>query len=338
MIGTGAAILGAAALGLGGSLYAGSQAKEAAGVQAQASREGSQAQIQALLMAQGFTRENAERAAAEIRGAFPAAHGAVTSALPNALAAVQGARPGVENALATARGSVATGLKPYIDTGHKATYTLASLYGLNNDGRVQPNALEMIRNSPDYQFAQTEGMNALENSNAARGLLQSSQHLRSAQQFGQNLATNQFGNYVGRLQALSGQGAAASNVMANADLSTGNSLAQYLQSLGINTANLYTNQGNTLANMWNNYGGALANVWTGQGNALAQSQGQIGQAANAGITGAGQAEASGVVGGANAVSSGLSGVGNNLMQWMQYQQLQQMMAGRPAVSGGGAAP
>jgi len=347
MIGTGTAILGAAALGLGGSLFASNQASKAGDVQAQAAREGSQAQIQALLMAQGFTRENAEKAAAAINGA-----------LPNALSALQGGQSGVTsaigagtdainsgatNALAAVRGAGANAsgsFSPYIDTGNKATYTLASLYGLNSGGQVPGNALEMIRNSPDYQFAQQEGMNALENSNAGKGLLRSSEHMRSAQTFGQGLATQQFGNYVGRLQALSGQGLTATGARANVDVGTGNMLAQiygnqgtalagqdnalanYLASLGINTANLFTGQGN-----------ALANVWTGQGNALAQSQGQIGAAANAGITGAGQANAAGIVGSANAINAGVTGVGNSVNSLMNYNLMSQLLAAK----GGGVA-
>lgn len=352
MIGTGTAILGAAALGLGGSLYASSQAKEAAGVQGQASTTGALAQIQSLLMAQGFTRENAEKAAASITGALPNSLSALTGAAPGVEAAIGGGRAGAitaltggrdraVNALALARDASGTELRPFIDTGRKATNTLAELYGLNNGGQVPANALEMVRNSPDYQFAQTEGMRALESSNAAKGLLHSSGHLRGALQFGQGLATNQFGNYVARLGALAGTGLSAAGTLTSANMATGsgiaglesgtgqgvagietgsgNALAQYLQSLGINVSQLFQNQGN-----------ALANVWTGQGNALANNAGQIGAAANAGITGTGAANAAGIVGGANAVSSGLTGLSNSANSFMNYNLMQQLMANRVA--------
>lgn len=326
------AIGGSAALGLGGSLYASSSAKDAAGVQAQASTTGALAQIQALLMAQGFTRENADKAAA-----------AITGALPNSLAALTGVAPGVQNALTSgrdaginaltsARDASAGELRPFIDTGQKATYTLANLYGLNSGGQVPPNALEMVRNSPDYQFAQTEGMRALQDANAGKGLLNSSEHLRSAQTFGQGLATNQFGNYVARLGALSGQGMSAAGTLTGANMtagqgiaglqsSTGNSLANYLQSLGLNVSQLFQNQGN-----------ALAGVYTGQGNALAANAGQIGSAANAGVTGTGQANASGIVGGANAINAGLSGLNNSANSYMYYNLMQQLLAAKGGMS------
>lgn len=341
------AIGGSAALGLGGSLYASSQAKDAASVQTQAAGQGAQAQVTALLQAQGMQKDAADKAAAAITGAMPNAlqalqggQGGITSAIGAGTNAINS---GATNALAAVQGAGANAsgsFSPYINTGNQATYTLANLYGLNSGGQVPANALEMVANSPDYQFAQQQGMNALQNSNAAKGLLNSSEHLRSAETFGQGLATQQFGNYVGRLQALSSQGLSATGSAANIDVGTGNALANiyggqgtaiagqnnalasYLASLGINTANLFSGQGN-----------ALANVWSNEGNALAGTQTQIGQTQNAGLTGAGQATASGIVGGSNAIMGGIGSVNTAANSYMNYNLLQQILAAKGGVGG-----
>jgi hypothetical protein len=112
-------------------------------------------------------------------------------------------------------------LSPYTNTGNNATATLSQLYGMQGP-QAQQQAFGQFQASPDYQFAQSEGMRALENSNAAKGLLQSSGHLRSAQEFGQNLASQQYGNYVNRLTGLANQGLSATGtgVAANQATST----------------------------------------------------------------------------------------------------------------------
>jgi hypothetical protein len=92
-------------------------------------------------------------------------------------------------------------------------------------------AFGQFQASPDYQFAQSEGMRALENSNAAKGLLQSSGHLRSAQEFGQNLASQQYGNYVNRLTGLANQGLSATGTGVAANLNARQSARQHQHEL-----------------------------------------------------------------------------------------------------------
>ena len=56
-------------------------------------------------------------------------------------------------------------LNPFINVGTGATYTLGSLYGIGPDGQSTnaPVNYSQFTNSPDYQFAQTQGNAALQN-------------------------------------------------------------------------------------------------------------------------------------------------------------------------------
>lgn len=107
-------------------------------------------------------------------------------------------------------------LMPFSNVGRGAMMSLGQLYGIQSDGSYNFNnamgndALEAFRRSPDYQFASQEGMRNLTNSNSATGLLRSSDHLRSAIQFNQGLATQNFGNYQTNLRNIANMGLDAS--------------------------------------------------------------------------------------------------------------------------------
>ena len=69
---------------------------------------------------------------------------------------------------------------------------------------------------PAYQFRLGEGMKALERSAAARGGLISGGALKAAQRYGQDYASQEFGNAYNRLAGLAGIGQTATNNMGNA--------------------------------------------------------------------------------------------------------------------------
>lgn len=98
-------------------------------------------------------------------------------------------------------------LSPFIDIGKGAFRSIGDLYGLNGGA---PN-MGAFTASPDYQFRFDEGMRALENSAAARGGLLSGNFARSAQEFGQGLASTEFANYFDRLFRTSQLGANAAS-------------------------------------------------------------------------------------------------------------------------------
>jgi hypothetical protein len=120
---------------------------------------------------------------------------------------------------------------PYNQVGQGATQTLAGLYGINGSGAGTgtPTAasLNAFTQSPDYAFALQQGTQAMQRSAAAGGTLISGGQLKAGQEFGQGLASQQYGNYYNRLLSLSqlGQSAAAgiSNSAITAGANIGNS-------------------------------------------------------------------------------------------------------------------
>lgn len=131
--------------------------------------------------------------------------------------------------------------------------------------------------NPAYQFQLKQGQQALDRSSAARGMGASGAQMKAAQQYGQNLASqeydkqynrasSEFGDYFNRLAGLSQGGQQAAGSMAQAG-------GQYA-----------SNAGNTFAN--------LSNAQTGI----------LGQQANA--------RASGYIANANALNQGLNSLTN----------------------------
>ena len=150
MIGTGLALLGSAALGLGGSVLSANAANKAAKVQAQAA--GKAAALQA----------------------------------------------------------------PFTNAGQGAVTTLGQLFGIDANGQQTGQAdFSNFFQSPDYQFALQQGTQALNNSSAAKGMLQSGNYLKDLTSFGQGLATQNFGNYVNQLMQLSSLGQNAASGQGN---------------------------------------------------------------------------------------------------------------------------
>lgn len=107
-------------------------------------------------------------------------------------------------------------LAPFINVGQGAVTSLGQLYGLGGGEAFSDAALETFRKSPDYQFAFDEGRRALEFSAAGRGMLRSGNTLRDLTQFGQGLASQQFGGYVNRLLSLARLGRGATETAAGA--------------------------------------------------------------------------------------------------------------------------
>ena len=144
-------------------------------------------------------------------------------------------------------------------------------------------------NSPQYQFLQKQGQQALDRSAAARGMGYSGAQMKAAQQFGQGLASqqydneynraakeyfnkydqaaNQFSNYYNRLAALAQGGQQAVQA-------TGNQGAQYAQ----NAANTLASLSNAQTNILGQQANARASGYIGQANAINQGLGGIADA------------------------------------------------------------
>lgn len=185
-----------------------------------------------------------------------------------------------QQALAEARARYAEAqknLSPYIQAGQGANDLMARLFGLNG----QPADMSAFQESPGYQFRLQQGLDAVQNSAAARGGLFSGATGQALSNYGQQSASQEFDNYLNRLFGLSQQGA---NTAANlGSLGAGNAAA-----LGNIAMNQGQNQADAIQNQWNAWGSigdqaasaALGGFTGGAGGAGAAGGGfDLGQAA-----------------------------------------------------------
>jgi len=200
--------------------------------------------------------------ASAIGGAASLASGLIGSNAASKAAGEQATA--AQNALNTqvsAENTSLAALAPYNQVGTGATNSLANLYGIaynatgsaapttSSTGVVTPGnvnatvssaggqsainaAMTNFTKSPDYQFAFQQGMQALDRSAAASGNLQSGGQVKAAQQYGQGLASQQFGNYYNRLLSLANIGQSAAAGTASNSLNAGNSQANSQQAIG----------------------------------------------------------------------------------------------------------
>ncbi len=147
--------------------------------------------------------------------------------------------------------------KPFRDVGVNALPELVAA------SRYNPFTLAKFQADPGYAFRMKEGLRALENTAAARGGLLSGNQMRGITRFGQDLASQEYGNAFNRyqsefaselnpLQALAGVGQTSANTLSNA-----------AGQLGTNLSNLAVGAGN-----------ARASAYAGTANALASGIGQ----------------------------------------------------------------
>jgi hypothetical protein len=80
--------------------------------------------------------------------------------------------------------------------------------------QAQNAAFDNFRNSTGYQFRLGEGLDAVSSAYAGIGGLQSGAAMRGINEYGQNFASNEFGNYAGLLSNQQAVGAGAGSALA----------------------------------------------------------------------------------------------------------------------------
>ena len=153
-----------------------------------------------------------------------------------------------------------------------------------NPNQQYQDAFANYQNSTGYQFRLGEGMRALDNSAASRGVLNSGAAAKAALKYGQNIASGEFGNYLAQLTGVSQQGLSAANAQAG---------------VGTSLVNAVSNNNNAAA-------GALGNQAFANGNAQSQMWGAVGN--TVGNLGSIFASSFGSGGGTNALSNGAFGI------------------------------
>lgn len=104
------------------------------------------------------------------------------------------------------------------------SYALADKLGAGGGG-TGGGQYAAFFNSPDYQFALQQGQQALDNSASAHGNLLSGQQQIGVTNYAQGLASQQYNNFMNRLQGSAVQGQQAGGALANAALGQGSALA-----------------------------------------------------------------------------------------------------------------
>ena len=123
--------------------------------------------------------------------------------------------------------------------------------------KYTPFGMDQFRADPGYGFRLQEGIKALDRSAAARGGLLSGNQLRGINEFGQNLATQEYTNAFNRyqaernarlnpLQSLAGMGQTSTNMLSNEAGQYGQNMAQNAATMGNIRASGYMNQANAL--------------------------------------------------------------------------------------------
>ena len=128
---------------------------------------------------------------------------------------------------------------------------------------AQPTVAQTLQMDPGYQFRMDEGQKGIDRRIGAMGLRNSGAALKAATRFGQDYASNEFGNVFNRLSGVAGTGQAATN--------TGAALgAQNAQTVGGLMSGLGNARGASAIAGANAMGGALNTVgnYFGQQNML----------------------------------------------------------------------
>lgn len=153
---------------------------------------------------------------------------------------------------------------PWTGSGTSALGKITNLLGLgeltqegNSDGiywvkgdnakGLQTDALNAFQTSPGYQFRQEEGTKALDRSAASKGSVRSGAQIKATQKFGQDIASEEYGNYLSSLFNLAGMGGSAQQgtQSANSGLAIGG--GDMLLKGGIARGSAYASGANALA-------------------------------------------------------------------------------------------
>ncbi len=211
--------------------------------------------------------------------------GAVAGA---AVSVVGGVIANKNNKKANGQAQSAADANYYANTQNMQPYLNAGTGALNQLAQLNSGNYSSFQESPDYQFTLQQGLQGLDRSAAARGSLYSGGQQADLMQFGQGLASQEYGNYYNRLASLAGMGQSAASALAGVGNTYANATANNAYQGAANSnalTGLLTGVGSNLASNIN-YGGGRQSSYTGNGtgpgsvnqfgNNLAQFKGMYG--------------------------------------------------------------
>lgn len=140
--------------------------------------------------------------------------------------------------------------------------------GVSALGRISDpsNVLANFQASPDYNFRLNQGINSVTQNRAVSGLLRSGSALKGVNDYAQNTAANEFGNWWNRQSGLAGVGQAANAANQQAGQSQVTTNANALTNNANNLASSYRNRGD----IWSTYAGQLNGSLNSNASAVSQ--------------------------------------------------------------------
>lgn len=207
-------------------------------------------------------------------------------------------------------------------------------YQFQGPGPFRPPTPEEAAADPGYQFRLQQGTQAITGNAAARGLLQSGATAQAVTRYGQDVASQEYGNvYTRRTQEYAND---YNQRMQQNQLAYGRALAANTDAYQRGLQEFQSRQ-NAQANRWNQF-----SQLAGYGNNALQLGQQANQNYTSGLSSLllqqGNAQAAGQMGAANAWSQGLSGVSGALQGGINNYLLMQGQQASPGVLGQGQYP
>ena len=143
---------------------------------------------------------------------------------------------------------------------------------------------DLVRNDlitdPSYQFRFGEGRRAIENRGAAMGKRFSGNMLKALTDYGQDYASQEYGNAYNRLAGIAGIAQSMNQQMGQAGQNYANAVGAAQGAIGDANANAAMAAGNANANMWNTLGQAGSNIFSNMNFSNPFSSNNYGQGVN----------------------------------------------------------
>lgn len=155
-------------------------------------------------------------------------------------------------------------LAPWVLEGAKATPVINGLLGLGDAQQAQQ-AFDTYRGSTGYDFRLKQGLNAVTSGYAGGGMLRSGAAMKGLADYGQGMATQEFGNYMGALGNQQSMGLAAAGNLAGVSSGYANSLGSIYQQNGANQANAALVKSQNTANALGGIAGIAGNAFGSSG-------------------------------------------------------------------------
>lgn len=155
---------------------------------------------------------------------------------------------------------VANGAQPMQQQAQPTTQAPAPQMNAMSQKEAADNAFNIFKNSTGYKFRVDQGMDALNSGYAGRGLIQSGAAMRAANDYGQGMASQEYGNWLNSLGNQQSLGFSAASAQAGVGQGFANSLGNIYQQNGANQANAALVKGQNNAMFANTVGTSIGNI------------------------------------------------------------------------------